>query len=111
MSGSKIIGLAFAGLATLAATGAAIQNSALGQTPQEQRRAEAPLLATATPSPQLSWITLGTQGGPIPDGERSQPANLLVVDAAPHSARGRQNGCERRSTAPYIHAPVHHWHD
>ncbi len=106
MHGSKIIGLAFAGFATLAATGAAIQNSALGQTPQEQRRAGAPLLATATPSPQLSWITLGTEGGPIPDGERSQPANLLVVDGAPWIVDCGDGAMERLAAAGFTPAQV-----
>jgi ribonuclease BN (tRNA processing enzyme) len=32
---------------------------------------------TATPS---RWITLGTLGGPVPDKERAQPANLLTVN-------------------------------
>ena len=30
--------------------------------------------------PSIShWITLGTQGGPMPSAQRSQPANLLVM--------------------------------
>lgn len=106
MSGSKIIGLAFAGFATLAATGAAIQNSALGQTPQGQRRAGAPLVATATPGPQLSWITLGTEGGPIPDGERSQPANLLVVDGAPWIVDCGDGAMERLAAAGFSPSQV-----
>ena len=37
-----------------------------------------------TPVPQAApsashWITLGTRGGPMPDAERSQPANALLV--------------------------------
>ena len=36
--------------------------------------------AQSTPPPHpLSWTTLGTQGGPIPNAQRSQPANLLVA--------------------------------
>jgi len=37
----------------------------------------------SAPSHPLSWTTLGTQGGPHPNAERSQPANLLVVDGKP----------------------------
>lgn len=29
--------------------------------------------------PSMSWITLGTAGGPVPTPERSEPANLLLV--------------------------------
>lgn len=33
--------------------------------------------ATVTPG-ATSFITLGTMGGPVPDGQRSQPANAIV---------------------------------
>jgi len=40
----------------------------------------APLAAQAPDDPPASrWITLGTQGGPIPLPDRSQPANVLVT--------------------------------
>lgn len=79
-----IVGLAFAGLAALAVSGAAVaQSSGQGQTSVGKQQSGAPLSAAAAPSPQLGWITLGTQGGPIPSGERSEPANLLVVDGKP----------------------------
>jgi len=39
--------------------------------------------ATVADNPQLGWITLGTQGGPIPNTERSEPANLLIVNGNP----------------------------
>ncbi len=40
------------------------------------------VLAFALSSPALAstWITLGTQGGPMPDASRSQPANALVTE-------------------------------
>lgn len=76
----RIAGFAFAGIVALAASGAAAWQSSQGQTPQQNRETEAPAAAAAAPSPQLHWITLGTQGGPSPSGDRSEPANLLVVD-------------------------------
>ena len=106
MSGSKIIGLALAGFATLAATGAAMRSSTQDQALQGQRRAGAPALATAIPSPQLSWITLGTEGGPIPDAERSQPANLLVVDGAPWIVDCGDGAMERLAAAGFKPAQV-----
>ena len=105
-SGSKIIGIVFGAFATLATTGAVIRSGAPGQTPQGQRQAGAPVLTTASPSPQLSWITLGTEGGPIPDGERSQPANLLVVDGAPWIVDCGDGAMERLATAGFKPAQV-----
>ena len=106
MSGSKIIGLAFTAFATLAATGAALSSSTPDQTPKGQRREGESVLATATPGTQLSWITLGTQGGPIPDGERSQPANLLVVDGAPWIVDCGDGAMERLAAAGFKPAQV-----
>ena len=40
-------------------------------------------LATPTPNAQLSWITLGTESGPITNAERSEPANVLLVNGNP----------------------------
>lgn len=37
------------------------------------------VLAQDTAKPQSQFITLGTQGGPVADPRRSQPANALVV--------------------------------
>ena len=38
-----------------------------------------PAQAAGTGSSISHWITLGTQGGPMPSAQRSQPANLLVM--------------------------------
>lgn len=41
------------------------------------------LLATAVAAsspPRSAFVTLGTMGGPVPDGHRSQPANAIVHD-------------------------------
>ncbi len=43
------------------------------------------LLATAAAAadagpPRTAFVTLGTMGGPVPDGHRSQPANAIVRD-------------------------------
>lgn len=41
------------------------------------------LLATAAVAanpPRTTFVTLGTMGGPVPDGHRSQPANAIVHD-------------------------------
>lgn len=35
------------------------------------------------PTKSLQWITLGTKGGPVPNAERSQPANALIVAGKP----------------------------
>lgn len=34
-------------------------------------------------APSMSWVALGTQGGPVLAGGRAEPANLLVVDGKP----------------------------
>ncbi len=41
------------------------------------------LLATAAVAagpPRTAFVTLGTMGGPVPDGHRSQPANAILHD-------------------------------
>src|SRR6185437_1250160 len=63
-----LAGLVLAGLASLFAAGA---------------EAGTPASAKSGPGSALGWVTLGTQGGPISDGERSEPSNLLVVNGAP----------------------------
>jgi len=37
--------------------------------------------AMADNAPQTQFVTLGTMGGPVPDGQRSQPANAIVRGA------------------------------
>ena len=39
--------------------------------------ASSPVIAQSAPS--VTWVTLGTQGGPLPNAQRSQPANLLQL--------------------------------
>jgi hypothetical protein len=46
--------------------------------PSESARAQ-----SASHNPPLSWTTLATQAGPLPSAERSDPANLLVVNGKP----------------------------
>lgn len=42
--------------------------------------ASSPVIAqSATAAPSATWVTLGTQGGPLPNAQRSQPANLLQL--------------------------------
>jgi ribonuclease BN (tRNA processing enzyme) len=103
---TRIVGLAFAGFALLVATGAA----APGQISQELRD-RLRQLQTGTPTPptaplpgqQLSWITLGTQSGPFPDGVgvRSEPANLLVVDGQPWIIDCGDGAMERLAAAGF----------
>jgi ribonuclease BN (tRNA processing enzyme) len=68
MSTTRLAGLVLAGLAWLFAAGA---------------EAGTPASAKSGAGSALGWITLGTQGGPISNGERSEPANLLVVNGTP----------------------------
>ncbi|MBC8153618.1 MAG: MBL fold metallo-hydrolase [Bacteroidetes bacterium] len=56
---------------------------------------------TSTPGYPLSWITLGTQGGPIPNAKRSQPANLLVVAGKPWLVDCGDGALERLAAAGY----------
>lgn len=69
--GSKEVGFLQLGLVPVIAL-------ALAVVPGARTRAQ-----PATHKPPLSWITLGTQAGPLPNSERSQPANLLVVNGKP----------------------------
>ena len=49
----------------------------------------------------LTWITLGTQGGPTPNAQRSQPANLLVKDNQPSLVDCGDGALERVAAAGY----------
>jgi ribonuclease BN (tRNA processing enzyme) len=49
----------------------------------------------------LSWTTLGTQGGPILSGERSQPANVLIADGKPWLVDCGDSALERLSSAGF----------
>lgn len=42
--------------------------------------AQAPVAAAPAAAPRTEWVTLGTIGGPMPNGARGEPANLLVHD-------------------------------
>jgi ribonuclease BN (tRNA processing enzyme) len=53
------------------------------------------------PSHPLIWTTLGTQGGPILDAKRSQPANLLVVNGKPWLVDCGDGALERLAAAGY----------
>jgi ribonuclease BN (tRNA processing enzyme) len=55
----------------------------------------------STLSHPLSWTTLGTQGGPILNAKRSQPANLLVVDGKPWLVDCGDGALERLAAAGY----------
>ncbi len=56
---------------------------------------------TGTPGHPLTWITLGTQGGPIPNAKRSQPANLLLVGGKPWLVDCGDGALERLAAAGY----------
>lgn len=56
---------------------------------------------TGTSGHPMTWITLGTQGGPIPDARRSQPANLLVVAGKPWLVDCGDGALERLAAAGY----------
>lgn len=40
----------------------------------------ASVAAAADSQPRTAFVTLGTMGGPVPDGHRSQPANAIIHD-------------------------------
>ena len=63
--------------------------------------------AARTYSSQLSWVTLGTQGGPTPNRERSQPANLLVVEGYPWMVDCGDGAMERLAGANFLPVQVH----
>jgi ribonuclease BN (tRNA processing enzyme) len=54
------------------------------QAPPAQAPAQAPATPPAREASPARLILLGTGAGPIPRKERSQPANLLVVDGRPY---------------------------
>jgi ribonuclease BN (tRNA processing enzyme) len=97
--------LAVAGLVALVSV-AAVRSGASHQTPPGQQKSGAPVAAAATSTPELSWITLGTQGGPIPSGERSEPANLLVVDGQPWIVDCGDGAMDRLAAAGFKPAQV-----
>ncbi len=57
--------------------------------------------ATVADNPQLGWITLGTQGGPEPNAERSEPANLLIVNGNPWIVDCGDGAMERLAAAGF----------
>lgn len=60
----------------------------------------------ATHKPPLTWVTLGTQAGPLPNPERSQPANLLVVNGKPWMVDCGDGAMERLAAAGFSPAQV-----
>jgi ribonuclease BN (tRNA processing enzyme) len=61
---------------------------------------------TAAGNPPLTWVTLGTQAGPLPNPERSQAANLLVVKGKPWVVDCGDGAVERLAAAGYTPAQV-----
>lgn len=57
--------------------------------------------APVADSGQLVWITLGTQGGPEPNAERSEPANLLIVNGNPWIVDCGDGAMERLAAAGF----------
>jgi len=59
--------------------------------------------ASASPraAPPMEWITLGTKGGPVPNAERSQPANALVVSGKPWLVDCGDGAMERLAAAGF----------
>jgi ribonuclease BN (tRNA processing enzyme) len=60
----------------------------------------------AAPSARLTWITLGTAGGPIVQTTRSQPANLLVVAGSPWLIDCGDGASQRLASAGFAPAQV-----
>lgn len=56
---------------------------------------------TTTHNPPLTWVTLGTQAGPLPNAERSQAANLLVVNGKPWIVDCGDGAIERLAAAGF----------
>ena len=54
----------------------------------------------------LSWTTLGTAAGPVLSAERSQPANLLLVDGKPWLVDCGDGALERLAAAGFRAAQV-----
>lgn len=64
--------------------------------------ASGPQPARARPGrPPLEWITLGTKGGPVPNAERSQPANALIVAGKPWIIDCGDGAMERLAAAGF----------
>ena len=61
---------------------------------------------TTTHKPPLAWVTLGTQAGPLPNAERSQPANLLVVNGRAWIVDCGDGAIERLAAAGFNPAQV-----
>lgn len=57
--------------------------------------------AQRPPAQPLRWTTLGTQGGPLPNATRSQPANLLVAAGKPWLVDCGDGALERLAAAGY----------
>jgi ribonuclease BN (tRNA processing enzyme) len=68
--------------------------------------AAATLPATAEDRTALQWVTLGTQGGPIPDGVRSEPANLLIVEGKPWIVDCGDGAMDRLAAAGFTPSQV-----
>jgi len=49
----------------------------------------------------LTWITLGTQGGPAPNAQRSQPANVLLAGGKPMMIDCGDGAMERFAAAGF----------
>lgn len=58
-----------------------------------------PIEASAQTAESYSFVTLGTQGGPVPSPERSQPANLLVRKGQAHLVDVGDNAVSRMVSA------------
>lgn len=99
MARTRIVGFAFAGLLVFVSGGAAARHG-VDQTLQEQQQKSATPVPT-TASPRLGWITLGTQGGPSPSTDRSQPANLLLVNGQPWIVDCGDGAMERLAAAGF----------
>ena len=56
-------------------------------------------LGAEQPVSVSTFITLGTQGGPVPNAKRSQPANLLLVDGEPIVVDAGDGVAERLAAA------------
>lgn len=59
------------------------------------------LFGTAASAGPLGWITLGTKGGPVPNAERSQPANALIVAGRPWMVDCGDGAMERLAAAGF----------
>jgi glyoxylase-like metal-dependent hydrolase (beta-lactamase superfamily II) len=55
----------------------------------------------------LQWVRLGTRGGPIPGGVRSEPANLLVVGGMPWIVGCGDGAMDRLAAAGFTRCRAH----